>query len=114
MRVPEVLKVSTLPLFGGEEDHDAEDDSHDPTRDTGTGSKVGTEECDKLGATRLCVGVGDGEFGKVDHVGEHVHGGADDDRPGGGLMESDVLVKGDDLVEGSATEEGDKIAADGE
>jgi hypothetical protein len=29
-------------------------------------------------------------------------------------MESDVLVKGDDLVEGSATEEGDKIAADGE
>jgi hypothetical protein len=36
----------------------------------------------------------------------HVHGGAGDDRPGGGLMESEVLVKGDDLVEGSATEGG--------
>lgn len=42
-----------------------------------------------------------------------VDGGASDDRPGGCLMKSDVLVKRDDLVEGSAAKEGDKIAADG-
>jgi hypothetical protein len=37
-------------------------------------------------------------------------------RPGGDLMESDVPVnlKGNDLVKGCTTKEGDEIAADGE
>ena len=43
-----------------------------------------------------------------------MHDSADDDRPGGGLMEGEVFVKGDDVVKGCATEEGYKIAADGE
>jgi hypothetical protein len=47
-------------------------------------------------------------------VGSNVNGCEDDDRPSGGLVEGDVLVKGDDLIERCATEEGNEIAADGE
>jgi len=114
MRVPEVFKISALPFLEGEENHDGEDSGHDPTGKARPGGKVGVEESDKLGTACLCTGVCEGEFGKVDHVCDNVDDGADNDRPGGGLMESDILVKGDDLVERCATEEGDKIAADGE
>ena len=43
-----------------------------------------------------------------------MHDSAEDNRPRGGLMEGDVLVKGNDLVKGCATKEGDEIATDGE
>lgn len=34
-----------------------------------------------------------------------------DDRPGGGLVEGDVLVERDNIVQGCPTQEGDKIPA---
>ena len=114
MGVPEVLKIGAPPFLECEENHDGKDNGHDPTGDTRPGSKVGVEESDKLGTACLCTGVCEGEFGKVDHVCDNVDDGAGNDRPGGGLMESNILVKGDDLVERCATKEGDKIAADGE
>jgi len=114
MRVPEVFKICALPFLDGEENHDGKDNGHDPTGEARPGGKVGIEESDKLGTACLCTGVCEGEFGKVDHVRDNVDDGADNDRPGGGLMESDILVKGDDLVERCATKEGYKIAADGE
>ena len=114
MRVPETFEVRAPPFLSSEEDHDAKYDGHDPTSGAGAGGKVGFEEGNKLLTTCLCIGVCECEFDKVDHVRDNVDDGADNNRPGSGLVESDVLVKGDDLVEGCATEEGDKIAADGE
>ena len=43
-----------------------------------------------------------------------MHGCEEDDRPCGGLVKGDVLVERNDMVEGCAAEEGDKVAADGE
>jgi hypothetical protein len=114
MRIPEAFEVGALPLLHGEVDHDAKDDGHDPTSNARPGGKVGIEKGEKLGTACLCIGVRECKFGKVHHVSDHVDDSADDDRPGSGFVEGDVLVKGDDLVERCATEEGDKVAADGE
>lgn len=114
MSVPKVLKVGAFPFLRGEEDHDAKADGHDPPSGTGSSGEVGLEEGDELGAPCLCRSVGEREFGKVDHVRKNMNDSANDDRPGSGLMEGEVLVKGDDVVQRCATEEGDEIAADGE
>ena len=114
MGVPEVFKIGASPFLNGKVNHDGKDNGHDPTGNAGPGGKVGIEESDKLGPACLCTGVCEGKFGEIDHVSGNVDDGADNDRPGGGLMESDILVKGDDLVERCATKEGDKIAADRE
>jgi hypothetical protein len=114
MGIPKVLEVGTFPFLPGEEDHDAKADGHDPPSGTGPSGEVGLEEGEELGATCRCRSVGNREFGKVDHVRENMNDSADDDRPSSGLMEGDVLVKGDDVVQRRATEEGDEIAADGE
>jgi hypothetical protein len=96
--VPEAFKVGAPLLLAGEEDHDSKDNGHDPTSEAGTGGKVGVEECDKLCATCLRIRIGYREFGKVDHVGEDMHRGADHNGPGCGHVEGEVLIKGDDLV----------------
>jgi len=114
MGVPEAFKIGAPPFLEGEVNHDGKRNGHDPTSEARPGGKVGIEESDKLGTACLCTGVCEGKLGKVDHVRDNVNDGADNDRPGGSLMESDTLVKGDDLVERCATKEGDKIAADGE
>jgi hypothetical protein len=114
MRVPKAFEMGALPLLHGKVDHDAKDDGHDPTSSARPGGKVGLEEGDKPLATCLCTRICEREFGKVDHVRENVNDSADNNRPGSGLVEGNALVKGDDLVEWCATEEGDKIAADGE
>ena len=46
-------------------------------------------------------------------MGNDVHHGADDNGPGRGNVEGEVLVKGNNLVERGAAEEGDEVAADG-
>ena len=38
----------------------------------------------------------------------------EDDRPGGGLVECDILVEGNDIVQGSPTQHGDEVPANGE
>lgn len=45
---------------------------------------------------------------------EDVDGRSDHNRPGGRLVESDILVKGDDVVQRGTSKEGDKVAAHGE
>ena len=114
MSIPEVLKVSASPFLRGEVDHDRKTDSHNPPRSAGPGGKVGLKEGEELCATCLCGSVGERELGKVNHVRCDMHDSAENNRPGGGLMEGDVLVKGNDLVKGCATKEGDEIAADRE
>ena len=114
MGIPEAFKVGAPPLLHGEVDHDAKDNGHDPTSSARPGGKVGIEEGDNPGTGCLCIGVCECKFVKVDHVRGHVDDSADNDRPGSGFVEGDVLVKGDDLVERCATEKGDKVAADGE
>ena len=114
MSIPEVLKVGTSPFLRSEIDHDAKGDGHYPPGSAGPGGKVGLEEREELCATCLCGSVGNRELGKVDHVCSDMHGSTEDNGPGGGLMERDVLVKRNDLVKGRATKEGDEIAADRE
>jgi hypothetical protein len=46
-------------------------------------------------------------------MGNDVHHGTDNNGPGCGNVEGEVLVKGNDLVERGAAEEGDEVAADG-
>jgi hypothetical protein len=114
MGIPKAFKVGAFPFLHGEEDYDAKSSGHYPTCDAGPGGEVGIKKSDKFCATCRCTGVSEGEFVKVDHVCGNVDEGEHNDRPGRRLVEGEVLVKGDDLVERSATKEGDKIAADGE
>jgi hypothetical protein len=96
--VPEAFKVGAPLLLPGEEDHDGKGSGHDPASDAGTGGKVSVEEGDKLCGTCLRIRVGHRELGKVDHVGEDMHYGADHNGPGSEYVEGELLVKGDDLV----------------
>ena len=114
MSIPEVLEVGTFPFLRGEVDHDGKAEGHNPPGSTGPGGKVGLKEGEELCATCLCGSVGERELGKVDHVRYDMHDSANDNRPGGGLMEGDVLVKRNELVKRCATKERDEIAADGE
>lgn len=114
MSIPEVLEIGTSPFLSGEVDHDGKANGHNPSGSARPGGKVGLKKSDKFCATCRCGSVGERKFGKVDHVRCNMYDSANDNRPGGGLMESNVLVQGNDLVEGCATKEGDEIAADGE
>jgi hypothetical protein len=114
MSIPKVLKIGTFPFLHCEEDHDSKADSHDPSSGAGPGSEIELEKGAKLGPSCRCGSISARKFVKVNHVRENMHDSADDDGPGGGLMEGEVLVKGDDVVKGCATEEGYEIAADGE
>jgi hypothetical protein len=114
MGIPEVLEVGTFPFLHGEVDHDGKADGHNPPGSAGPGGKVGLKEGGELCATRLCGSVGERELGKVDHVRSNMHDSAEDNRPGGGLMKGDVLIKWNELVKGCATKERDEVAADGE
>jgi hypothetical protein len=51
---------------------------------------------------------------KVEHVGDGVNERPEDDGPGGGLVEGDVLVEGNDVVQGCPAQHGDEVPAYGE
>jgi hypothetical protein len=110
--VPEVFKVGAPLLFAGEKDHNGKDSGHDPASGAGPGGKVCIEEGDKLCTTCRCTRISHRELGEVDHMGNDVHHGADDNGPGCGNVEGEVLVKGNNLIERGAAEEGDEVAAD--
>lgn len=114
MGIPESLEVSPSPLLHREEDNDSQGGYHDPPGCTGTREEIGTEEGNDPLASRSSRSIGHGETVEVDHVGSDMNGRPDDHGPSGGFVESDVLIKGDDEIEGSAAEEGDKVAADRE
>lgn len=114
VRVPEAVEVGTAALLHREPDHDTERGPHDPASRTGTGREVGHEEGDDTLTGRLRVRVDHGKVGEVDHVCSGVDGREEDDGPGDGFVERDVLVKRDEVVQGGASQEGDEVAADGE
>ena len=114
VRVPEPLEVGTAALLDREPDHDTESGGHDPARRTRTSDEVGGDKGKDLLAGRLRVGVNHGKLSEVDHVGDDVDDREDDDGPGDSLVERDVLVEGDERVEGRAPEERDEVAADGQ
>ena len=114
MSIPKVLKIGTFPFLRGEKNHDTKAESHDPPSRAWPCGEIGLEEGEKLGATCRCGSVGEREFVKVNHVRDNMHDSAGDDGPGRGLMKGEVLVKGNDVVERCATEEGYEVAADGE
>lgn len=111
MRVPKPLEMRPLPLLERKEDHHTQSDPHDPAGGARAGRKVGEEESDYFFAGGGVL-EGEDELGKVDHVGDGVDCGADDDSPGGGLVEGDVFVEWDDVVEWGAAQHGDEIPAD--
>jgi hypothetical protein len=88
--------------------------NHDPSSGTRPGGKVELEKGAKLAPSYCCGSVSMCKFVKVNHVHGNMHKSADDHGPGGGLMEGEVLVKGDDVVKRCAMEEGDEIVTDRE
>ena len=114
VRVPEPLEVGAATLLDREPDHDPERGGHDPASSSGPGDEVRGNEGEDLLARGLCIGVDHGKLGEVDHVGDDVNDGEDDDGPGDSLVERDVLVERDERVERRPAEEGDEVAADGE
>lgn len=112
--VPEHLEAGAAALLHRVPDHHKEGGGHDPTRDTGARRKVRGEEGDEaLGGGRR-VGVREGEFRKVEHVGDDVDDSAEDNGPRGRLVESNVLIEGDVVVERGAADKRDEVAADGQ
>jgi hypothetical protein len=93
MGIPESFEVGPALFFKGEEDHDSEGDGHNPASDPRSGGKVGAQEGDDTWTCTFRVGVCQGEFGKVYHVGDDVDSGPEYYGPGRCLVEGNVLVK---------------------
>ena len=112
VRVPEALEVGPPPLLYREPDHGAQSEPHDPSSDPRTGCEVGQQEHDDslLGRIRRR----DSEVGKVDHVGDSVNYRPEDNGPGSGLMEGDILVEGNDVVQRCSAQHGDEVPANRE
>lgn len=110
--VPEPLEISTTAFLHREPDHDAQNDGHDPSGGTWTGEEIGFEEEDD--AFLGVLARRDGQAGEIEHVCDDVDEAEEGDRPSCELVEFDILVERDEVVEGSAAEEGDEVSADRE
>lgn len=114
MRVPEPLEVCPPAFFHCKVHHDPQRHGHDPPGGSGARDELREDERRDSLASRLRIGVGDGELGVVNHMRSDVDKGEEDDRPGDHLVEGNVLVKGDDVVQCGSAQQGDKVPADGE
>lgn len=110
--VPKAFEMGAALFLSGKVDHDSKSGGHDPASRTGASGEVGSQECHNT--TTGCWGGNQGKLIEVDHMREDMNDGADDNGPGGSFVESDILIEGDDVIQGRATEEGDEVAADGE
>lgn len=106
--VPEALVIRPSRLLDRRHDHAHEGQQHDVARPSRTRCKIGEQPAVEA---QLVL---DGDLGKVVPVGNGVDPGPKDDGPGGGDVESDVLVELDNAVERRLAQEGDEGAADGE
>jgi hypothetical protein len=101
--IPESFEIGSTDFLSGEEYYDSERNGHDPTGNTGTRSEV----CAKESQNPLtgCLGrcISHGELVKVYHVGQDMDNGKNDHRPGSSFVEGDVFIKGNDIVQGSAS-----------
>lgn len=114
VRIPEAFKVCTAALLHRVPDHNTQCKVHDPARRTGPSREVRREERDDALAGGGRARIRHGELVEVAHVRCDVDDGPKDDRPSDHLMESDVLIEGDNVVERRAPEDGDEVPADGE
>ena len=112
--VPEPLEVGTAALLNREPNHDTEGGGYNPASRTRASDEVGRNERKHLLASRLRIRVNHGELSEVDHVRHDVDNGEDDDRPSDSLVERNVLIEGNERVEGRLAEERDKVTANRE
>jgi hypothetical protein len=115
--VPKLFKPSlglSSALLDGKPDHDTESGGHDPAGDTSSGGEVENDELNRSRRrTRGCP-INGCELAEVPHVGRNMDRGEDDNRPGGGDVELDVIVERNDIVQRGLAEERDEIPADWE
>jgi hypothetical protein len=97
-------------LLYREPDHDAKSDRHDPSGHAGSSGKIENEEFDRR-VGRGTLGEYNSEDDKVVHVCYDVYRREEDDGPGGGDMELDVVIEGDDHIERRLSQQRDKVAA---
>lgn len=112
VRIPEAFEVSTTTLLNREPNHDAKSNRHNPSRRTRAGREVRRKEGDDALSRVRRVRVCHCELVEVDHVSSNVHEREEDNRPGGGFVERNVLVKGDHVVQGRSAKHGDEVPAD--
>lgn len=112
--VPESLKMGTTTFLNGEENHCSQCCSHDPTSDSRSRGEVGSKESQKSLSSGLGVRVGSRQLCKIYHVRSDVYNRTNNDRPCRRYMESDVLVKRNDVVERGPAKERNEVAANRE
>lgn len=102
VRVPEPLKVSAAPLLNSKPHHDAKRSGHDPSSETRPSGEIGTQKPDKDLAGGRSIWVEHCELRKVHHVSGNVDERTGNNGPGGGFVEGDILVEGNDVVQGGS------------
>ena len=115
--VPKLFKSSFgLPpaLLNGKPDHDSESGGHDPAGDTGSGREVENDELNRSRRGTRGGTVNGCELAEVPHVGTNMHRGEDDNGPGGGDVELDVIIERNDIVQRCLAEERDEVPANWE
>jgi hypothetical protein len=112
--IPKPFKVGAASLFDSKPNHDGQSGGHDPASDTGTSREISCEKRDNTLTSVFSISIGHSETVEVDHVREDVHSSASDNGPGGSFMESDVLIKRNDIIERRPTKEGNEVSANRE
>lgn len=103
MRVPETFEMGTAAFLDREEHHGSERCGHDPACRPGASDELREEERRNALPGRLRIRVRDRELRVINHVCGNVHKSEEDHGPGDRLMKRDVLVEGNNVVEGRAT-----------
>ncbi len=112
--VPELFKTTIGPssaLLNGKPYHDGESGGHDPAGDAGSGREVENQELNRNRSRTRNGAVNDCELAEVPHVGTNMDRGEDDNRPCGGDVELDGIIKRNDIVQGRLAEERDEVSA---
>ncbi len=108
MGIPEALKVGTTSILHGGDGNSHQSDKHDVSTPAGTSGKIGQDESHE---SQIVVG---GEPSKVVPMSNCVNPREENNGPSNQLVESDILVKGNNVVQGSTPGHGDQIPANGE
>lgn len=112
--VPEPLEVGTAPFLHSKPNHDAKTGSHDPTRSTGTSSKVCPQKYKNALTRSLCIRVKHSEFLEVAHMCGNMDNREYNHRPCCRFMEGDIFVERDELIQGCPAKKRDEITTDGQ
>ena len=105
--VPKAFKVGLAPLFHRVPDDKNQTDEHYPAGDSRSSCEVHEQEVNERSSDR--GGIRHGNFHEVEHVSSDVDDSPKDDRPGGSLVEGDILVERNDVVQGCLTQQGDEV-----